>query len=244
MTCKLFRDSITSDAIYKIIDTNRLRFRPLSIQQYEVISKCKKLNNPHILFNDGMAKYFTVGEELAGKQLLQDAVDHGQLDAIFILGMMLMAEGIERKQEALIVLNNAYVNTRRSWNLRHTCNKVQNHLARRSKQIKFHGLHRSCAKHPYLVVCGMDVLLSLLGCLTLVWTDKELWPGCKKKVTQLSAVARLLNLKSEYLIPEHSYDTIFQLINDVLPEENNMVGSLYESKKLIQALGLLMEMID
>nr|KAJ0194986.1 hypothetical protein LSAT_V11C700374240 [Lactuca sativa] len=97
-----------------------------------------------------MAKYFTVGEELAGKQLLQDAVDHGQLDAIFILGMMLMAEGIERKQEALIVLNNAYVNTRRSWNLRHTCNKVQNHLARRSKQIKFHGLHRSCAKHPYV----------------------------------------------------------------------------------------------
>ena len=63
-------------------------------------------------------------------------------------------------------------------------------------------------------------------------------------MTQLSAVARLLNLKSEYLIPEHSYDTIFQLINDVLPEENNMVGSLYESKKLIQALGLLMEMID
>ena len=82
--------------------------------------------------------------------MLQDAVDHGQLDAIFILGMMLMAEGIERKQEALIVLNNAYVNTRRSWNLRHTCNKVQNHLARRSKQIKFHGLHRSCAKHPYV----------------------------------------------------------------------------------------------
>nr|KAJ0199751.1 hypothetical protein LSAT_V11C600300790 [Lactuca sativa] len=82
MSFKLFTDSVTSDAIYKIIDTNRLRFRPLSIRQYE-------------------AKYFMIGEEIAGKQLLQDAADRGQLDAIFVLGMMLMAEGIERKQEAL-----------------------------------------------------------------------------------------------------------------------------------------------
>nr|KAJ0196877.1 hypothetical protein LSAT_V11C700367770 [Lactuca sativa] len=64
---KLFRDSITSDAIYKIIDTNRLRFLPLSIKQYEVISICRKLNNPHVLFNDGMAKYFSIGKEIAGK---------------------------------------------------------------------------------------------------------------------------------------------------------------------------------
>nr|KAJ0193749.1 hypothetical protein LSAT_V11C800411030 [Lactuca sativa] len=42
--------------------------------------------------------------------------------------MMLMVEGIEKKKGALIMLNNAYVNTRRSWNLRHTFNKVQNHL--------------------------------------------------------------------------------------------------------------------
>nr|KAJ0219543.1 hypothetical protein LSAT_V11C300141070 [Lactuca sativa] len=59
-------------------------------------------------------------EEIAGKQLLHDAADQGQLDAIFVLGMILMAEGIERKHEALIMVNNAYVNTRRSWNLRHT----------------------------------------------------------------------------------------------------------------------------
>nr|KAJ0224482.1 hypothetical protein LSAT_V11C100049130 [Lactuca sativa] len=92
---------------------------------YEVKSKCRKLNNPHVLFNDGIAKYFTIWEEIAGKQLLRDAADQGKLDAIFILGMMLMAEGIERKQEALIMLNNAYVNTRRSWNLRHSVTRFK-----------------------------------------------------------------------------------------------------------------------
>ncbi|KAL7607985.1 hypothetical protein Lser_V15G12232 [Lactuca serriola] len=73
--------------------------------------------------------------------------------------------------------------------------------------------------------------------------DRELWPGCKK-VTQLSVVARLLNIKSEYRIPELCFDAICQLIKDGLPEENNMVDSLYESKKLIQALGLPVELID
>nr|KAJ0220916.1 hypothetical protein LSAT_V11C200087490 [Lactuca sativa] len=35
------------------------------------------------------------GEDEAGKQLFQDADDKGQLDAIFVLGMLLMAEGSE-----------------------------------------------------------------------------------------------------------------------------------------------------
>ena len=73
--------------------------------------------------------------------------------------------------------------------------------------------------------------------------DKELWSGCKK-VTQLSVIARLLNIKSEYRIPEQCFDTICQLIKDGLPQENNMVDSLYKSKKLIQALGLPVELID
>nr|KAJ0220779.1 hypothetical protein LSAT_V11C200065400 [Lactuca sativa] len=168
---KLFRDSVTSNAIYKIIDTNQLWFRPpFSIRQYEVISRCRMLNNPHVLFNDGM--YFTLGEEMAGKQLLQNATDQGQLDAIFILGMMLVAEGIEWKQEALIMLNNAYVNNTRSWNLRHTCNKIQNHLVRKSKQITFHGLHSGCAKHPSVssyVIAFINQYSWLLNCEILLW---------------------------------------------------------------------------
>ncbi|KAL4590590.1 hypothetical protein LXL04_003524 [Taraxacum kok-saghyz] len=73
--------------------------------------------------------------------------------------------------------------------------------------------------------------------------DRELWSGCEK-VTQLSVVARLLNIKSEYRIPEDCFNSICQLMKDGLPEDNTMVGSLYESKKLIQALGLPVELID
>nr|KAJ0220428.1 hypothetical protein LSAT_V11C200074060 [Lactuca sativa] len=43
----------------------------------EVIRRCRKLNNLHILFNDGMAKYFLLGKDEARKQLLQDAADKG-----------------------------------------------------------------------------------------------------------------------------------------------------------------------
>nr|KAJ0218501.1 hypothetical protein LSAT_V11C300138960 [Lactuca sativa] len=120
LVCKLFRDCTTSDAIYQNMDTNRLRFHPFSVDMEEVIHKCRNLNNLHILFNDGMAKYFLLGEDEARKQLLQDVADKGQLDAIFVMGMLLMAEGSERKQEALIMLNNAYISTRISWNLRQT----------------------------------------------------------------------------------------------------------------------------
>ncbi|CAI9286316.1 unnamed protein product [Lactuca saligna] len=38
--------------------------------------------------------------------------DKGQLDAIFILGMLFIAEGSERKQDALIMLNSSYINTK------------------------------------------------------------------------------------------------------------------------------------
>ena len=73
--------------------------------------------------------------------------------------------------------------------------------------------------------------------------DRELWPGCEK-VTQLSVVARLLNIQSEYRIPEQCFNSICQLMKDGLPEDNTMVDSLYDSKKLIQALGLPVEVID
>nr|KAJ0201515.1 hypothetical protein LSAT_V11C600313660 [Lactuca sativa] len=56
---------------------------------------------------------FLLWKEIVGKQLLQDAADQGQLDAIFVLGMMLMAASSEKKQEAQIMLNNAYINMMR-----------------------------------------------------------------------------------------------------------------------------------
>ncbi|KAL4582967.1 hypothetical protein LXL04_007530 [Taraxacum kok-saghyz] len=73
--------------------------------------------------------------------------------------------------------------------------------------------------------------------------DRELWPNCEK-VTQLSVVDRLLNIKSEYRLPEQCFNSFCQLMKDGLPEDNTMVDSLYGSKKLIQALGLPVEVID
>nr|KAJ0200052.1 hypothetical protein LSAT_V11C600313650 [Lactuca sativa] len=51
--CQLV-DYVTSDAIYKTIDTNRLRFRPFSVHMYEVLRRCRKLNNPHICWISSM----------------------------------------------------------------------------------------------------------------------------------------------------------------------------------------------
>ncbi|XP_019171208.1 PREDICTED: uncharacterized protein LOC109166774 [Ipomoea nil] len=73
--------------------------------------------------------------------------------------------------------------------------------------------------------------------------DRQLWSGCEK-LTQLSAVARLLNIKTEYRLPEQCFDAFCQLFKDGLPEDNNMVDSFYQTKKLIQGLGLPVEKID
>lgn len=73
--------------------------------------------------------------------------------------------------------------------------------------------------------------------------DKQLWSGCEK-LTQLSAMARLLNIKTEYRLPEQCFDAFCQLIKDGLPENNNMVDSFYHTKKLMQGLGLPVQKID
>nr|GMD82591.1 uncharacterized protein LOC109155276 isoform X1 [Ipomoea batatas] len=51
--------------------------------------------------------------------------------------------------------------------------------------------------------------------------NRQLWSGCEK-LTQLSAVARLLNIKTEYRLPEQCFDAFCQLFKDGLPEDNNM----------------------
>ena len=40
-------------------------------------------------------------------------------------------------------------------------------------------------------------------------TDQALWPGCEKH-SQLPAVARLLNIKSEYHLLERCYDSLLE----------------------------------
>ncbi|CAI9303173.1 unnamed protein product [Lactuca saligna] len=53
-------------------------------------------------------KLFFLEAEHEGKTILEEASALGHLDSTFVLGMMLMAEGRHRKQEALDMLNNAY----------------------------------------------------------------------------------------------------------------------------------------
>ncbi|GJX21699.1 hypothetical protein Tco_0226144 [Tanacetum coccineum] len=72
--------------------------------------------------------------------------------------------------------------------------------------------------------------------------DEPLWPGCSK-LSQLSTVARLLNIKSEGRITEKVFDDILKLLKDALPSNNKLVGSFYDTKKYAADLGLPCEKI-
>nr|KAJ0214615.1 hypothetical protein LSAT_V11C400198850 [Lactuca sativa] len=56
---------------------------------------------------------------------------------------------------------------------------------------------------------------------------RELWFGCKK-ATQQSVIARLLNIKLEYRIPERCYDGIFQLMKDGLLDVHKLYLSTFK----------------
>ncbi|XP_058003717.1 uncharacterized protein LOC131180116 [Hevea brasiliensis] len=68
-------------------------------------------------------------------------------------------------------------------------------------------------------------------------TEEELWPSCERH-SQLSAVARMLHIKSENHLSEKCYDQIVNFVREVLPDENKFVDSFYKTKKLIRGLGL------
>ncbi|XP_039130890.1 uncharacterized protein LOC120267286 [Dioscorea cayenensis subsp. rotundata] len=72
--------------------------------------------------------------------------------------------------------------------------------------------------------------------------DEPLWAGCSKH-SQLSAMTRLLNIKSEFHMSEKCYDAVSQLMNEALPTDNKLVGSFYETKKFAAKLGLPCEKI-
>ncbi|XP_065867486.1 uncharacterized protein [Euphorbia lathyris] len=73
--------------------------------------------------------------------------------------------------------------------------------------------------------------------------DEELYPGCDNH-SVLSMMARLLNIKSENHITERCFDSILELLHEALPSGNKMAKNFYETKKLIQGLGLPVEKID
>ncbi|XP_057999061.1 uncharacterized protein LOC131177905 [Hevea brasiliensis] len=73
--------------------------------------------------------------------------------------------------------------------------------------------------------------------------EEELWPGCERH-SQLSAVARMLNIKSEHHLSEKCYDAIVNFISEILPDDNQFIDSFYKTKKLIRGLGQPVEKID
>ncbi|KAL0536609.1 hypothetical protein IC582_025563 [Cucumis melo] len=72
---------------------------------------------------------------------------------------------------------------------------------------------------------------------------KSLYPGYKK-FTKLSAPVRLYNLKLRYCWSNTSFSELLSIISDLLPENNEILSSLYEAKKTIGALGVSYQKID
>ena len=72
--------------------------------------------------------------------------------------------------------------------------------------------------------------------------NKELWPGFQK-YSQLSLVARMLNMKARHHMSQREFDDIAQLIKEVVPDDNLVIENFYNPKRLVGGLGLPVEKI-
>ncbi|KAM3288173.1 hypothetical protein P3S67_021603 [Capsicum chacoense] len=75
-------------------------------------------------------------------------------------------------------------------------------------------------------------------------SEQEIWPGNPHGHTQLSIVARHLNLKAEHHFFERAYDELSEFISELMPNDNIMIDSFYSTKNLMRRLGLPVENID
>ncbi|KAL0333126.1 UNVERIFIED_CONTAM: hypothetical protein Scaly_2214100 [Sesamum calycinum] len=72
-------------------------------------------------------------------------------------------------------------------------------------------------------------------------TNQPLYNSCD--VSQLSAVARLVNIKAENNISEKCYDQVSQWASDLLPRDHTLPSDYYNTQKLTQDLSLPVEKI-
>jgi hypothetical protein len=92
-------------------------------------------------------EYF-IAAKMSGKDWIEKASKLGQSDAIFVEGMLMMAEGYHRKQEALRLLNDGYRKSGRKWNISAILGKIQRVLNRGDrKPLEFHGCYITCQLH-------------------------------------------------------------------------------------------------
>ncbi|XP_020270701.1 uncharacterized protein LOC109845856 [Asparagus officinalis] len=74
-------------------------------------------------------------------------------------------------------------------------------------------------------------------------SQREMYPGCKK-FTLLAFAVKMLHVKVENRWSNKSFDMIIQIFRDLLPEGHLVLGSIYETKKLLRDLGMGYEHID
>ncbi|KAL0345800.1 UNVERIFIED_CONTAM: hypothetical protein Sradi_4411300 [Sesamum radiatum] len=74
-------------------------------------------------------------------------------------------------------------------------------------------------------------------------SDQPLYSGSETH-SQLSALARLVNIKSEYNISQSCHDQYLQVTNEMLPRDHTLPNDYYSTKKLIRELCLPVEKID
>ncbi|XP_058002242.1 uncharacterized protein LOC131179415 [Hevea brasiliensis] len=72
--------------------------------------------------------------------------------------------------------------------------------------------------------------------------NQEVWPGCESH-SQLSVVARMLNIKAEHHLSERCFDDICQLMKEVLPDENLMTENFYKTEEVGSSIGSTVEKI-
>ncbi|XP_024198501.1 uncharacterized protein LOC112201810 [Rosa chinensis] len=72
--------------------------------------------------------------------------------------------------------------------------------------------------------------------------DKTLYPGCTK-TTKLNCLIQTFNLKAKHGMTDACYSDMLVMIGMLLPEGNEVPGSLYEAKKTLAALGMEYERI-
>ena len=76
----------------------------------------------------------------------------------------------------------------------------------------------------------------------LTAVNRQLWPGCD--VTQLEVATELLSLKSKLRLTERGYDMILDFCGCVSHPETILPATFYDTKKLVEGLGLPYKAID
>ena len=69
-------------------------------------------------------------------------------------------------------------------------------------------------------------------------SKKPLYLGCNNSLPLLSAVISLVNLKARYRWSEKSFSSLLQVVHNMLPEENTLPKSYYQTKKILCPMGM------